>query len=510
MLENNKIIKFCDICLVTLPDNWASGQLPYYYLYLAGYLENKDYRVEILDLAPYAKTFSKNKGLKNFYRFSAFDKDLYFARIINNLKNINPRFVGLAAFTTDYFLAMELAALVKKEIGCRIIMGNVHPSLFPDDCIYEGSPVDFVVIGEGEATLAELLDQDRRGGDFSNISGLYFWHDGQPVRTATRELIDISDLPLIPFKKVDMEYYLKPRQILIRNLVFSGVGLLTGRGCPYFCTFCAANSIYKAQGVAKRVRHHSLDSVFLNIEVLVKKYKIDALYIMDDTFTVLPDRVLEFCERIKKLGIYWGAETRANLINRKLLLAMKDSGCVQLDFGVESGSPEMLTMVKKAITVDQTITAFKLCREFGIRTLANILINLPGEEEKHIKETEDLLKIIKPTVINVSILKPFPATPIFDDFVKMTHVEYIRSLKNFLAGDRSIFRLCLHNLDLDKLNKDLRKYSYKTLKQTFKELKISLGLILKSSQKLAYLFKYFRMLAVKVILILRRIKNLIF
>lgn len=500
---DNKFLKPCDICLVTLPDNWASGQLPYYYLYLAAYLESKSYKVEILDLAPQAKSFNKSQGLGNFYRSSNFDKALYFAQVVANLKNLKPRFVGLAAFTTDYFLAMELAALIKKEINCQIVMGNVHPSLFPDDCIFEASPVDFVVIGEGEETLVELLGQ---GADPKNINGLYFWRDGQPWRTATRNLIDISDLPPIPFEKVDMNYYLKPRQVLIRNLVFSGVGLLTGRGCPYFCTFCAANSIYNAQGVTKRVRHHSLDSVFANIEILVKKYKVDALYIMDDTFTVSPERVLEFCERIKKLGIYWGAETRANLINYKLLKAMKDSGCLQLDFGVESGSPEMLAKVKKAITVEQTVEAFRLCRQLGIRTLANILINLPAEEERHIKETETLLKTIKPTVVNVSILKPFPATPIFDDYVKMSHVEYIQSLKNFLAGDRSIFRLCLHNLDLDKLNKGLRKYAEKSGWQMLRELGISFSLILKSSRRWAYLSKYCRMLIIKVILLLRKIK----
>jgi len=362
MSRYNKFLKSCDICLVTLPDNWASGQLPYYYLYLAAYLENKSYSVEILDLAPQAKSFNKSRGLGNFYRSSDFEKALYFAQVIASLKNLKPRFVGLAAFTTDYFLAMELAELIKKEISCQIVMGNVHPSLFPDDCIYEGSPVDFVVIGEGEETLAELLGP---GANPKNINGLYFWRDGQPWRTATRNLIDISNLPPIPFEKVDMNYYLRPRQILIRNLVFSGVGLLTGRGCPYSCTFCAANSIYNAQGVTKRVRHHSLDSVLANIETLVKKYKIDALYIMDDTFTVLPERVLEFCERIKKLGIYWGSETRANLINYKLLKAMKDSGCIQLDFGVESGSPEMLAKVKKFITIEQTVEAFKLCQELG-------------------------------------------------------------------------------------------------------------------------------------------------
>jgi len=397
-----------------------------------------------------------------------------------------------------------LAAHIKKEIDCKIVFGNVHASLFPDDCIYQGSPVDFVVIGEGEETLAELLKMSQVGGDLKKIAGLYFLDDGKPVRTARRDLLDISNLPPLLFHKIDMEYYLRPRQILVRDLVLSGVDIFTGRGCPYFCDFCAANSIYKAQGVIKRVRYQSMDNVFVNIETLVKKYKIDGFYILDDTFTISEDRVLEFCERIKPYKIYWGADTRVNLITPKMLKAMKNSGCLQLDFGVETGSPEMLKKVSKGITVEQITDAFRMCDEVGIRTLANILINLPGEEERHVHETEELLKKIRPTVINVSILKPYPATPIFEENVQMDHVEYITALKRFLGGDLSVFKLCNHNMDLRKVSARLSGYTDKSLKGFVRDFKITLLTILKSKRRWAYIFKYFRILIVKIIAFFRR------
>jgi len=504
MTRDDNLFNPCDICFITLPGNWSSSQIPYYYLVLAAYLESRDFKTEILDFAPQINKFYSPPGLRSLFQGREFKKNLYFNSVIERLKILKPKFVGVSIFTVDYFLAMELAASIKKAIDCKIVFGNVHASLFPGDCIYNGSPVDFVVIGEGEETLAELLKIYQVGGYLKNSAGLYFLDNGQPVRTATRELLDISNLPLLLFDKIDMEYYLRPRQILVRNLVLSGVDIFTGRGCPYFCDFCAANSIYKAQGVIKRVRYQSMDNVFANIETLVKKYKIDGLYILDDTFTISENRVLEFCDRIKPFNIYWGADTRVNLINSKMLKAMKNSGCLQLDFGVESGSREMLEKISKGITKEQIIDAFKMCDEVGIRTLANILINLPGEEERHIKETKDLLRKIRPTVINVSILKPYPATPVFEDNIKMDHIEYINALKKFLAGDLSIFKLCNHEMDFKEISKKLASYTRKDLKSLLRDLKITLSLILKSARWSAYLYKIFRICAVRLILAVKK------
>lgn len=503
MIDNKKIQEPCDICFITLPGNWSSGQIPYY-LALASYLEARDFKTEILDLAPQIGKFYSSHGWRNFFQKQEFKKELYFELVIERLKVLRPSFVGISIFTVDYFLAMELAAAIKKTIDCRIVFGNVHAGLFPDDCIYKDSPVDFVVVGEGEETLTELLKAFKAEEDVKNVAGLYLLSNGSPVRTAVRQSMDISELPLLLFDKLDMEHYLKPRQILVRNLILSGVDIFTGRGCPYFCNFCAANSIYKAQGVIKKVRCQSLDNVFANIETLVKKYKIDGLYILDDTFTISEERVLEFCERIKPFKLCWGADTRVNLINEKMLKAMKDSGCVQLDFGVETGSPEMLKKIAKGITREQIIEAFRMCDEIGIRTLANILINLPGEEERHIKETESLLEKIRPTVINVSVLKPYPATPIFDDNIKISHLEYIDKLKKFLAGDLSIFKLSRHELDFKELSKKLAAYANKDLKRAWLDLLIILKLILKSARRSAYVYKILRIGGVKLILSTKR------
>lgn len=500
----------CDICFITLPGNWASGQVPYYYLSLAGYLEANGFRSEIIDLAPRRKDFYGGAAVKNIFLGESFNAELFFEEISDRLSAIGPSFVGLSFFTMDYFFGMELARKIKEKIGCQIVAGNVHPSLFPEDCIYEGSPVDYAVIGEGEETLKELLEAKRLGRSLKEIAGLYYLDNNQPIRTRTRELVDLDALPRLPFDKIDMDYYLRPRQILVRNLILSGVDIFTGRGCPFFCDFCAANSIYKAQGVVKRARFQCLDSVFANIEELTKKYKADGIYIIDDTFTISEERVLEFCARIKPLKLIWGAETRVNLITPKMLKAMKGSGCVQLDFGVETGSAEMLARISKGISVEQIVKAFEMCKATGLRTFANILINLPGEEERHIKETEDLLKKIRPTVINVSILKPYPATPVFDQYVKMPHLEYMESLKKFLAGDLSLFRLCRHNLDLLELKGKLTGYTDKSLKGVWRDLRIFFYLLVRSARRRAYLDRALRIFITRTLVSVKKLNQRFF
>lgn len=487
-----------DICFITLPGNWESGQIPHNYLTLMGYLEANGLKTEIIDFAPQARRFYKNTSF-SFFKGNKLDDDLFFSETVEKLQEIKPKYVGISMYTTDYFLVKDFLKVLKEKVDAKIIMGNVHPSLFPEDLIYFGSPADYAVIGEGEDALLELLQKGE--GHIKEIDGLCFMDGEKFYRTGPRELFDLEKLPPLPFERLDMKYYIKPKMSLIRNLVLVGAGIFSGRGCPYRCTFCSADSIYKAQGVVKRVRMQSLDKVFQNIDTLVTKYKVDAIYIMDETFSLSKDRVFDFCQRIKKYNIIWGAETRVNLINEEMLSAMKEAGCVQLDFGVESGSPEMLELTDKHITVPEIIKAFEMCDKYGIRTFANILINLPGETEKHIQETEELLKKIRPTVINVSKLKPYPATSIFDNNIGMNHVEYIDTLKKFLAGDNTVFIMHKHNLKLSKIDRRFRSYQTENWKSNFK---IEFGIFLRSRNRMIYCNKFLRLIIVNSIVWMRK------
>lgn len=500
-----------DVLLVTQPNSWQYGSLPLYYLTLCGAAKGSDVQMEILDYAPIYKEFFKSESIK-FYKKS-FDKKHFFEYLLKDIKRINPKFIGFSIFTVDYFFTMELCKFLKEGgVKSKIILGNVHTSLFPNDVIYPDSPVDYGVIGEGEETLMELIRAVRSGGDLNAVKGLIYMKDGVAVKTGSRAALAITDLPSTPFEKVDMDYYLTPRRKLIRNIFFSGVDIYTGRGCPYFCSFCAANNLFDAQGIKKGIRYESLDTVFKNIDRLVKEYKVDAIYVRDDTFTISKPRVLEFCERIKKYNITWGAETRVNLVTDQILAAMKDAGCIQLDFGVETGADDLLKAMSKGITSDAIKKCFAMCKKYGIRPFANMMVNMPEETEDHIAQTEAMLRIIKPTIINVSIMKPYPATPIYDQYIKnrVEHFRYMKNLDDYISEDFSMFRVCKHNLDLVQLRNRIASYQHRDFKVVWQEYKLNLQHLVFSNRRFQYLQMFAGNALMNVVNLAIRWKNQLF
>ena len=163
-------------------------------------------------------------------------------------------------------------------------------------------------------------------------------------------------MPIHPYHKLDMNFYLQPQQFLLRSIYLSGVHIFTARGCPYGCTFCANSR--------KKVKFRPLDSVIEELKFLKETYRIDGFYIHDDTFTIKNDRVLEFCERLmkRKYLFVWGMEGRVNQFPVNVFRALRRSGCIQIDFGVESGSQESLDRMRKGIKVNDTEEVFRRCR----------------------------------------------------------------------------------------------------------------------------------------------------
>ena len=155
-----------DILLISSPTNARSPYMPFYYLYLAGYLEKKGYRVEIAD--PHEKLRGDNINL-----------------ILQKVKLTNPRFIGLAAFVTDYDVMVHLAKSIRNITAAPIIIGNAHPSVLPRDFIYDGSPFDIAVCGEGEATCEEILANYLVHADLAQIKGIAYFNNGKVFNRKT-------------------------------------------------------------------------------------------------------------------------------------------------------------------------------------------------------------------------------------------------------------------------------------------------------------------------------------
>lgn len=438
-ISENKSI---DIMFIVSPANAREVYMPFYFLYLAGYLEKYGYFVEIVN--PHEKHIKGN-----------------FKAIINEIITKKPKLVGLASFVTDYNIISNLATEIKKCSDTRIIVGNVQPSIAPEDFLYENSPFDIVVRGEGELTVKQLLEEfNRMGGfnearDLGHINGIAYFENGTVKITKNRGLMNLADCGMPAYHKIDVEWYRKPTKYIIRRLATVGAVIYTGRGCPYRCAFCASNSVWQANDKSHGnplVRRRPLMHVIDELRILQDVYHFDFFYILDDTFGVREKDIIEFCSAYRESGLkmLWAAESRVSCIqNEEIVKILKEAGCIQLDFGVESGSPRLLKSVNKGITVEQTIQAFDLCRKYGMRTFANILLNLPGEEKEDLTLTHKLLARIKPSFTSVGITQPYPGTNIYKKLGKPILKEDYHKLSRLLPLEE--YRLSSHKLNLKKL-----------------------------------------------------------
>lgn len=467
-----------DLCLVSSPLRATSQIVPQAFLWLAGRAEKGGYSSEIIDI--------KQSPIKEY------TKDKYkriFEETIERVSSLNPKIVGFSPFTSEFSATMSMAKAIRKICDAKIVIGGVHANIKPEDFYEdEDSPVDAVVIGEGEEILEKMLNAGTAGNSsWEDISSLVLKRDGEIFRTPSVVFREKNeDMPIPPYHKLDMEYYIQPQLGVLRYILCSGVHIFTSQGCPYTCTFCANRM--------RRVKYRNIETVIEEIRYLKETYDIDGFYIQDDTFTIKQKRVIEFCERLKaeNLGMVWGMEGRVNQMPDNVFEALVDSGCIQMDFGVESGSQVVLDRMKKGIKVEDAERIFKLCRSRRVRTLANFLVNTPGETEEDVEKTVSLSKRLKANVIGHAVVVPYIGTAIYDEYVKppLTIKEYdifaSSDEKSRLIDPR--FRIASHRLNLDKLALKLNLQF--TLLQRLAFISFHpayLSMLFRSSRKITYL-----------------------
>lgn len=480
--------KGTDICFVSPPSRTNSQVVPHAFLCLIAWVEKHGYHADLIDVKrpPHKEVHSEEK--RQIMQEIA-------ERSVASRANI----IGLTGFTSDLVDVMDLARMIRKRSNARIIVGGVHANLAPGDFFaFEDSPIDIVVVGEGEETLLELLEAQRRGGGLDSIAGVVYRDNDQVIHTDLRQSrFDLEALPLPAYHKLDMKYYLAPQRNLVRYILLSGVHVITARGCPYSCTFCANR--------LRKVRYRPVDAVVQELQMLKETYDIDGFYILDDTFTIRAQRVIEFCDQMKKekLDIIWGMEGRVNQFGDGVYNALKEAGCIQIDFGVESGSQRALNRVKKGIKVVDTERIFAKCRQDGIRTLANIMFNLPEETEQDVKDTLSLMRQIKATTYGLNLTVPLIGTEIYEEYVKPPlKIEEYRLFADERAYHSIIdprFKLAFHNLDLERLyTRVLIQFTFWQSLRMFSFHPSYLKCVWRSKRRIQYLMAAIRHLARQV------------
>jgi radical SAM superfamily enzyme YgiQ (UPF0313 family) len=315
-----------------------------------------------------------------------------------------PDVIGFSILQANRWGGIEIARIAKQiDPKVKIVFGGVSATFLWEHFLTHFPEIDYVVIGEGEYTFLHLVRciEKKEYEHIENIRGIAFKKDGKVVRTKPAEYIqDLDQLP-VPAKYFEYQH------------------LSLTRGCPGKCTFCGSPKFW-----GRKVRFHSVDYFVEELELLYKK-GINFFYFSDDTFSVNKKRVIEICKKIlkKNLRISWNAISRVNYMSEQVLSWMRKAGCIQISYGIESGSEKIRAYLNKKITTVEIEKTFDITLKYGILPRAYFIYGSPGESRKTIQESIDLIKRIKPLVIYSSVLSLFPGTALYSQYKKKSNLS---------------------------------------------------------------------------------------
>ncbi|MFA6250155.1 MAG: radical SAM protein [Candidatus Shapirobacteria bacterium] len=387
-------------------------------------LEEKGYKVKVYDADYYSdpETIDYAKMANSYAKYLEVvnnDRHRVWKEVKRKIERFKPDVVGISVYTPFAASAFTLARIIRKNWKkCRIVFGGPHATIRGEEILRLSPNADYVVRGEAEETLVELMDYFKKGskGEPKHIKGLLYRIGGKIIFTPDREAP----------KNLDM--YPDPDRSLLLNekeLSSEDMGLImTSRGCPYRCTYCAST---------KGLRYRSVDKVLEEIREVKKKYKTKQFTFKDDSFTVDKKRVEELCHKLidGKYRINWECNTRVNLVDKDLLKLMKKAGCNFIKVGIESGSERILRTMNKGISLDQIRKAARLFNEAKIHWTGYFMMGVIGENEEDIRKTVALLKDIKPNLGVIATYEPFPGTVMFEEGIKRKLIKNQMSLKDY-------------------------------------------------------------------------------
>lgn len=294
-------------------------------------------------------------------------------------------FLGISAYATQYKYLKKFSLAVKEKYpGKPIICGGPGPT-FSYEVILKNTGVDVCVIGEGEITIIDLL---KNFNQLEKVKGIAYLKDGHVLCNSHREPVknldslNFTNRELFDFEKVistansvrassDMpELKGKPRR---------SADIIAGRGCPYQCNYCSKTFA--------GLRLRSIDNLIEEVVEIRNKYGINHLQFNDELVLVNKKRTLQLCAELKKLNVTWSCQGRIDQVDRVILVAMKEAGCIQVGYGVESVSQSILNNMNKKIKAENIVPVIKMTKEVGIESIIQYMYGYPGENDNTIAAT---------------------------------------------------------------------------------------------------------------------------
>jgi radical SAM superfamily enzyme YgiQ (UPF0313 family) len=311
------------------------------------------------------------------------------------LRAVTEGVVGISTSIKQIDEALKIAKLVKKNNpDLPVIIGGPGVVFFDLDPS-KVCNIDVIVKGEAEKEILQILNKLRNNRNRQ-----------KPQIIVCENPSNLDVLPHPARELFPLEKYL---EVWRKNIGITSTSMISSRGCPFGCIFCDKTVS------GRNFRACSPKNVVDEMEFLSQRYELDDIFFYDDLFVFDRQRVIEICREIKKrkLKLSWSVQGRVDRIDEKMLQEMKEAGCTELYFGVESGSDRILRWLRKGFTREQIIQAFEMCHKKRIRPGMYLIIGIPGETREDIEATKSLIRECRPYLLNFSYLMPFPGTLLF-------------------------------------------------------------------------------------------------
>ena len=325
---------------------------------------------------------------------------------ITRILHADPELLGFSTTTSAFLDAWQLTKSLKTlRPGLSVVFGGVHVSAIGGDLLKRFPEIDFLVMGEGEVTLAELA----AGKNPEAINGLIYRGPDGPVTNPARE--PIADLDSLPFPAYDQlpgfpDLYELP---LFSSINAPGATMITSRGCPYQCSYCD-RSVFK-----RGYRFNSAAYIYEHMAWLRKRFNVRHLNIYDDLFTLHRERIEELCGKLitKPLGQHFNCAVRVGYADDQLLRLLKKAGCLMVSLGIESGDPKLLEVHKPGVYLDEVRRTVARIQEHGLRAKGLFMMGLPGETEESIQKTSNFVISLGLDDMNMAKFTPFFGAPVW-------------------------------------------------------------------------------------------------
>ena len=350
--------------------------------YIAALLRKHGISVEIVDC-----TFIKQK------------------EALTKIIDSKPKIIGIQSMYSMKEKSLELAGLLRDH--CELLVaGGALPTTDPEAFLGD---FDVAVVGEGEQTMLELVDQFMNGADFSQVRGIVYRDKGtrQIIRTASRGLNgDIDSFPYPTRDLFDNDGY---KRFYAKKFGYTTTAVMTSRGCPFSCDFCSKPVF------GNEFRSREASEVVEEIEEVIS-LGYSRIWFADDCFTLDRNRLIGICNEIIKRGlkIGWECLSRVDTLDPETVELMKRAGCVRMFFGIESGNDSVLALMKKQITIKQVRKALFLCKTNGIKAGAFFIVGYPGENDKTVLETIKFASTLPLDYLSFTMPYPIPGTPLYE------------------------------------------------------------------------------------------------